>query len=163
MTSPRDARRAYALLKVKQKQISNALDEIAVYVDQDPGDRNSAKLGEAKLGTVFMTAPEAKARVADRDAFTKWVSATRQTEIVEAVRASYETALLGDITKRGDVVDENGEVVPGVEFSSATPQQRFIPADGAEDLLTVIEPRDLPEIEGIDLAGLLGIPAGGEE
>lgn len=163
MTSPRDARRAYGLLKVRQKQISQALDHIAVYVDQDPGDRNSAKLGEARLGTVFKTDPEAKAKVADRDAFTKWVAASHSTEIVEAVRSSYETALLDAITRRGDVVDENGEVVPGVGFAAATPQQRFIPADAAEELLAVLEPGDLPEIEGVDLAGLLGLPARGDE
>lgn len=160
MTAPRDARRAYALLKLRQRQISRALDEIAVYVDQDPGDRNSAKLGEAKIGTVFMTNPEPKATVTDRDAFTKWVAASHPTEIVEAVRVSYEAALLAEITQRGEFVDENGEVVPGVAFSTPTPQQRFTAATDAEDLLSVIDEGDLPEIEGIDLAGLLGIRGG---
>jgi hypothetical protein len=163
MTSPREARRAYALLKVRQKQISRALDHIAVYVDQDPGDRNSAKLGEAKLGTVFMTNPEPKAIVTDRDAFTKWVAKNKPTEIVEAVRASYETALLNDLTAKGEVVDEHGEVVPGVAFSSPTPQQRFTATADAEDLLSVVDPEDLPEVEGIDLAGLLGIRGGERE
>jgi hypothetical protein len=54
-------------------------------------------------------------------------------------------------------VDANGEEVPGVEFRLASsPYQRFDAAENADELIALVEPKDLPEIDGIDLVSILG-------
>ncbi|TDD97575.1 hypothetical protein [Actinomadura rubrisoli] len=161
--SAREARLAYALLKLQQRRLSAALKTFEPFIDQEPGDKNTARLGEAKLGKVARTEPVEKPMVSDRDAFTKHVAAGWSTEVeqVETVRPAFERKLLAEIEARGCAVDDNGEVVPGVRFDAATPQQRFYPEDGAEDLLAVIDLDDLPEVEGLDWRELLPIRADG--
>lgn len=157
--SSRDARLAYALLKLQQRRISAALKTFEPLLDQEPGDKNTARLGEARLGKVAKTDPEEKPVVSDRDAFTKHVAALWPTEVeqVEQVRPAFERKLLGEMQARGCAVDENGEVIPGVRFESSTPQQRFYPEDDADDLLGVVDLADLPEVDGLDWRGLLPI------
>lgn len=165
MTAPsaRDARKAFALLKIRISQLSKALKKIEPYIDQEPGDKNTAKLGEARLGSVQKTDPEIKATVTDPALFAKWVKAHRPDQIEDAVNATFQTALLKDMTAKSTLVDFNGEEVQGVGFATEAPQQRFYPAEGAAELLDVLEPEDLPGIDGIDLAGLLGVRRGGGE
>lgn len=163
--SPRDARLAFALLKLQQRRISAALKTFEPFIDQEPGDKNTTRLGEAKLGKVAKTEPVDKPVVSDRDAFTKHVAALCPTEVetVEQVRPAYERKLLTDMAAKGCAVDDNGEVVPGVRFESSTPQQRFYPEPDAEDLLTVIDAGDLPEVDGLDWRQLLPVrPEAGE-
>jgi hypothetical protein len=163
--SPREARLAFALLKLRQSQIAAALKKVTPFVDQEPGDRAAAKLGAARLGRVAMTEPDIKALVTDRDAFTKFVQAEHpgEVETVVQVRPAYESKLLGEITARGAAVDEDGQAVPGVTFGyGSSPQQRFYPDEGAEALLAVVDPSDLPRLEGVDLAGILGVRDAGE-
>jgi hypothetical protein len=158
--TPREARTVYALLKIRQAQIAGALKHVQPFVEQEPGDRNAAMLGRARLGQVSLTEPKITAQVTDREAFLKYVTEARPTEVetVTVVRPAYETALLAELTQRGAIVDRDGMEVSGVEFRAAsTPSQRFEAADNAAELLAVVEPRDLPEIDGIDLAALLGV------
>ncbi|TYK45219.1 hypothetical protein [Actinomadura decatromicini] len=163
--SPREARLAFALLKLQQRRLAAALKRFEPFIDQEPGDKNTARLGEARLGKVAKTEPVEKPVVADRDAFTKHVAALWSTEVeqVEQVRPAFERKLLGEMQARGCAVDENGEVVPGIRFETSTPQQRFYPEDGAEDLLTVIDAEDLPTVDGVDWRQLLPVrPVAGE-
>lgn len=157
--SSRDARLAYALLKLQQRRISAALKTFEPYIDQEPGDKNTARLGEARLGKIARTEPVEKPVVSDRDTFTKHIADLWPTEVetVETVRPAFERKLLGEMQARGCAVDDNGEVVPGVRFESTAPQQRFYPEDNAEDLLTVVDLADLPVVEGVDWRGLLPI------
>jgi hypothetical protein len=163
--SPREARMVFALLKLQQARVNAALKRVTPFVDQEPGDKNAARLGEARLGRVAMTEPDIKALVTDRDAFTKFVEAEHpgEVETVVRVRPAYESKLLGEITARGAAVDEDGQAVPGVTFGyGSSPQQRFYPDEGAEALLAVVDPSDLPRLEGVDLAGILGVRDAGE-
>lgn len=160
MTTPRDARLAYALLKIRMSQINKALKTVQPYIDQEPGDKNTAKLGAAKLGRVQVTDPEVKATVTDPALFTKWVQENRPDEVeqVPTVGATFRKALLEEMDRKGALVNWDGLEVPGVEFTTgSTPQQRFYPEDDADELLAVVAPEDLPQIEGVDLAGLLGV------
>lgn len=157
MTSAKDARLAYALLKIRASQISKALKAIEPLLDQEPGDRNAANLGHARLGFVQKTDPETRAIITDPDLFLKWVKENRPDQINEVVNATYQVALLKDMTALGAAVDSNGVEVPGVTFGSETPSQRFYPAQGADDLLDVLERADLPAIDGVDLPRILGV------
>ncbi len=161
--TPTQARLAFALLKIRKAQIDRALNRVTPFIDQEPGDKNAAKLGAARLGKVAMTEPEVKPIVVDRAAFTAWVEQHAATEVerVPTVRSSYESKLLDEIAKRGAAVDPNGEEIPGVTLGyGSSPQQRFYADENAENLLSVVEAKDLPEIDGIDLAGLLGAQGG---
>lgn len=170
MTSPRDARLAWALLQIKKlqlveesKRLSKALKVIEPSLDQEPGDKNTAKLGEAKLGKIAKTEPTTVAVVNDVEAFVEFVAITAPTEIeeIKQVRPAYREKLLAELSERGSTIDSNGQDVPGIGFAlTSTPYQRFYPEEGAAELLTVLEPGDLPEIKGVDLAGLLGIQGG---
>ncbi len=158
--TPREARMLFGLLKVREAQIRAVLKHVALFVEQEPGDRNAAMLGRAKLGSVILTEPKITAQVTDRDLFIKHVAEHRPTEVeqVTVVRPAYETALLAEMTQRGALVDRDGQEVPGVTLRPAsTPSQRWEPADNAAELLACVEPHDLPEVEGVDLAGILGV------
>ena len=163
--SPREARLVVALLKLQQARVNAALKRVTPFVDQEPGDKNAAKLGAARLGKVAMTEPEVKALVTDRDAFVKYVQAEYPTEVemVPQVRPAFEAKLMADLAARGEPVDDTGETVPGVTIGhGSSPQQRIYPDEGAEALLAVVDPSDLPRLEGVDLAGILGVRDAGE-
>ncbi|HEY9370988.1 hypothetical protein [Streptomyces sp.] len=158
--TPKDARLVFALLKMRQAQISAAVKYVQPFTEQEPGDKNAAKLGAARLGKVAMTEPEVKAIVVDREKFAAWVQETAPTEVehIPTVRAAYEMRLLAEALAAGAPVDANGQEIPGVELGpGASPSQRFYPDEGAERFLDVVEAADLPDIDGIDLAALLGI------
>lgn len=158
--TPKEARLVFGLLKMRSSQIAAALKRVMPFIEQEPGDKNAAKLGAARLGKVAMTEPEVKAIVTDRGKFVAWVQETAPTEVedVPTVRAAYEMKVLEQALANGAPVDKEGREIPGVELGyGSSPQQRFYADDGAENLLAVVEEKDLPEIDGVDLADLLGI------
>src|SRR5438309_863360 len=111
MTAPKDARLAFALLKVRSSEISKALKAIEPYLDQEPGDKNTAKLGHARVGSVQRTDPQTRAVVSDPALLLKWVKENRPDQIDEVVNATYQVALLKDMTDKKALVDFNGEEV----------------------------------------------------
>ncbi|MET8985929.1 hypothetical protein ABZW49_10810 [Nonomuraea wenchangensis] len=164
--TPKDARLVFALLKIRQLQISAALKHVTPFIEQEPGDKNAAKLGAARLGRVAMTEPEVKATVTDREKFVAWVQETAPTEVedVPTVRPAYEMKLLEEALANGAPVDAAGQEIPGVAIGyGSSPSQRFYADDGAERLLEVLDAKDLPEIDGIDLAAVLGVRKAGEQ
>jgi hypothetical protein len=161
--TPKEARLVFALLKMRSSQISAALKRVTPFIEQEPGDKNAAMLGAARLGKVSKSEPEVKALVTDRDKFVAFVQETAPTEVedVPTVRAAYEMKLLEEALTNGAPVDKEGREIPGVEIGyGSSPQQRFYADDGAENLLAVVEEKDLPQIDGIDLAELLGVRRG---
>lgn len=158
--TPKEARLVFALLKIRASQISAALKQVTPFIEQEPGDKNAAKLGAARLGKVAMTEPEVKPQVTDREKFVAYVQEIAPTEVeqIPTVRAAYQAKVLETVARMGGPVDENGQEIPGVVLGYGTsPQQRFYPDDGADSLLAVVEEKDLPDLGDIDLAGLLGI------
>ncbi|MFG1683578.1 hypothetical protein ACGFNP_25640 [Nonomuraea sp. NPDC049269] len=158
--TPKEARLVFALLKMRASQISAALKQVTLFIEQEPGDKNAAKLGAARLGKVAMTEPEVKPQVTDREKFVAWVQETAPTEVeqVPTVRAAYQTKVLETVARMGGPVDEHGQEIPGVALGyGSSPRQCFYPDDGADSLLAVVEEKDLPDLGDIDLAGLLGI------
>lgn len=158
--TPKEARLVFALLKMRSAQIAAALKVVTPFVEQQPGDKNAAMLGAARLGKVAMTEPEVRAIVTDREKFVAWVAEIAPTEVesIPTVRTAYEMKVLGEALANGAPVDEQGREVPGVTIGyGASPSQRFYADDGAESLLSAVEAKDLPELDGIDLAALLGV------
>lgn len=162
--TPREARTLWGLLKIRETQFKTqlkaALTYAARFIDQDPGDKNSAKLGAARLGKVVLTEPEVRAIVTDRAAFIEWVQEVAPTEVehIPTVRPAYETKVLEQALANGAPVDKEGREIPGVTIGQgSTPQQRFYADEGAERLLAAVEEKDLPEIDGVDLAAIFGI------
>lgn len=156
--SPREARVAFALLKLRQAQLNNALRAVEPHLDQEPGDRNTAKLGAATLGAVSMTNPAAKATVVDPALFTKFVVGTRPDAVEQTPNETFVRALLQEMDRTGQLCDWDGQEVPGVAFViPKDPYRRFVADADATELLDVVEPGDLPEVPGVDLAGLLGV------
>jgi hypothetical protein len=158
--TPKEARLVFALLKMRSSQISAALKLVTPFIEQEPGDKNAAMLGAARLGKVAKSEPEVKAIVTDRGKFVAHVEETAPTEVehVPTVRTAYEMKLLEEALANGAPVDKEGREIPGVEIGYGTsPQQRFYADDGADGLLAVVEEKDLPQLDGIDLAELLGV------
>lgn len=96
----------------------------------DRGDRKAGKAGEAKIGTVTLTDPEAAYRVTDGAAFREWVKATRPDEVVvvESVNAAFEKAILAQ-------GHHEGEVVPGVELVTGPAVVQVRPAPDAVEAI----------------------------
>jgi hypothetical protein len=164
--TPKEARMLFALLKMRSSQISAALKLVTPFIEQEPGDKNAAMLGAARLGKVAKSEPEVKAIVTDREKFVAYVQETAPTEVelVSTVRAAYEMKVLEVALKKGAPVDEDGQEIPGVELGyGSSPRQNFYADEGAERLLEVVEEKDLPELEGVDLAMVLGIRKGGQQ
>lgn len=92
----------------------------------DRGDRKAGKAGEAKIGTVTLTDPEAAYRVTDGHAFREWVKVTRPDEIVtvESVNGAFEKAILAQ-------GHHEGEMVPGVELVTGPAVVQVRPAPDA--------------------------------
>lgn len=160
MTTARDARLAYALLKLQQKRIADALKVIQPSIDQDPGDKNAARIGHARIGVVATSDPTLKATVSDMGLLVKFVQEIRPDEItmVPVVGETYLKALLAEMDRTKTLRDWDGHDVPGVVFAaSKAPYPYFTPEQDAEDLLGVVGLEDLPYIDGVDLAALLGI------
>lgn len=158
--TPKEARMVFALLKMRAWQISAAVKYVQPFTEQEPGDKNATKLGSARLGKVGVTEPEVKAIVTDRDKFVAFVQETAPTEVehIPTVRTAYEMKVLQEALDNGAPVDKQGREIPGVVLGpGASPSQRFYADEGAERFLEVVEEKDLPEIEGIDLAALLGV------
>lgn len=97
-----------------------------LHAAMDRGDRKTGKAGEAKIGTVTLTDPEAAYRVTDGATFRAWVKKTRPDEIVtvESVNAAFERAILAQ-------GHHEGEMVPGIELVNPVAVVQVRPAPDA--------------------------------
>lgn len=122
-------------LAVLKKRVAELEAEVKAEISatMDRGDRKVGKAGDAKIGAVTLTDPKAAYRVTNGDAWRAWVRDNFPDEIttVEAVRSSFETAVLG----RGGVIDEaTGEVTlpDGVALVEGVPVVQVRPEKDAE-------------------------------
>jgi hypothetical protein len=83
----------------------------------EPGDGVSARLNGVVIGKATMAAGRQKLTVTDERAFVEWVRRNHPTEIVESVNPAYMKVLEAAAKNLGAVVDDQGEVVPGVEIT----------------------------------------------
>lgn len=126
------------LLELIKRRVTAALDTVKARArdELDPGDRQTGAIttpaGRFKIGAVTLTDPKPSARVTDRAAFTAWVEQHDPSaiETIRNVRASTERALLAT------GCDDDGEVLPGVEFVAGAPVLQVRPEADAMDTLT---------------------------
>jgi hypothetical protein len=128
MSQLRDAATRVAVLKALRDQIDAEYNaargeltgELLAAWREQRQDRAPAELPDGStVATVSLTKPKDTLAVVDERAFTAWAKTAHPEEVtVEmrvAVRSSYRSALLAEMTKTGAIVDpQTGEVVPGV-------------------------------------------------
>ena len=109
----------------------------------DRGARWPGFAGDTKIGTVTLTDPKPTWRVVDRDAWFLWVKANHPDEIVttEAVRSSFETALLGRIQASGEIPDgvDLVEVAVALQVKPDVDAAQVIAAELAANGVTLTE------------------------
>lgn len=133
-------------LAVLKKVVDRLTGEVKAALPLGRGDRKAARAADQRIGYVLVTDPEAAFRVTDGPKFRAWVKEHRPDEIetVEAVRSSFEKAIL----ERG--CDEHGEAIPGVELVPGTPVVQVRPTPDAEAAIRA----ELAEA-GLTFAGVL--------
>lgn len=96
----------------------------------EPGDKKAAKLPDGTTGASILKTdpkPTASWKVTDEAAFLLWVKEHRPSAIVEQVRSSDTTSILGGIADTGEIPDGVEEVTsqgrPTVSVTQ-TPAQR---------------------------------------
>lgn len=105
-----------AVLKKKLAELE-ATERAAAMDGADPGDKKHAKIGEHRIGQVWLTDPSPAWKVTNRAVFNAWVTEYHpdQIETITSVYASFEKSLR-DVG--GYINPETGEVepVPGMEI-----------------------------------------------
>lgn len=84
-------------------------------------------------GTVVLAAGRRTARVVNESAFAKWAADRYPDEVVPTVRPAFRDRLLAHAARTGDPVDEQGEVMPGVEIAQGDPYLNVRPTGEARD------------------------------
>lgn len=97
-----------------------------------PGDRNTAMIGDEKLGSITYRAGAEKMRLVDSKALLDWCVENAPHLV------SYEPHLPAhhlDALKNHPVNEKTGELLPGFEPSHGDPGSSVRLADGAADVL----------------------------
>lgn len=124
-----------AVLKKKLAELEAELRHDAA-CGLDPGDKKHAKIGDHRIGQVWLTDPEPSWRVTDSARFAEWVAENAPDEIVTvtSVRASFEKAIRD---QGGYINPETGEVeeVPGLALVKGSPTLTVKADAGAEQVI----------------------------
>ena len=86
-----------------------------------PGDTVGGQWDGQLLGKATMTAGRTKLVVTDEAKLLEWLQKNHPTEIVFSPNPAYLKALESTARSVGAVIDNQGEVVPGVELVSGEP------------------------------------------
>lgn len=111
------AARAVVYQIVEQAAKARKDEAKAELAELEPGDGISARLNGVAIGKATMTAGRQKLTVTDELALVEWVRRNHPTEIVESVNPAYLKVLEASGKALGAVIDDQGEVVPGVEIT----------------------------------------------
>lgn len=148
-----------AVLKALRGRVAEAYETARNATDNemDVGDRKAVRLGDGKLGDVIKASGSRRAKVTDEESFLKWVAEAHPEEIVQSVRASFQSKILNDAKYYGQAVDvTTGELVPGVELTVGEPYITVRLADGADEKIAAHWDEavsHLPELSGGDSRG----------
>ena len=85
--------------------------------DLEPGDGISARINGKAIGKATMAAGRQRLTITDVRALTEWVRDHHPTEIIESVNPAYMKVLEATAKNLGVVIDNQGEVIPGVEIT----------------------------------------------
>lgn len=88
-----------------------------------PDDRETATVGDIKVGTVTYCNGRRTFSVTDEQGYTQWVAERWPDEIVvtQHVNAAFETKLKDRAMRHGALIDDDGEVCPHVDIDRDRP------------------------------------------
>jgi hypothetical protein len=140
--NPRDLATQLAVLTVVEDTVKERKDTLRAALrtamDEAGADATRAEINDDRVAKVSLITPQAKASVADQDAFTAWVEENYPTEVIttKAVRSSFQDAIFKEFEIAGDNVihTKTGELVPGIKASkgNAYVSTRFEPEGRAK-------------------------------
>ena len=96
-----------------RREFADALDAVGA-------DSVKANLDGEEIAKVSLVTPKASPEVINEYAFTEWVRANYESEIVQSVRESFRKKILDDLKNvNGDAIHlETGEVLDFIAFNS---------------------------------------------
>jgi hypothetical protein len=118
----RDAAARAVVYQIIEQAAKARKDEArAELSDLEPGDTLAAKWDGQLLGKATMTTGRTKLVVTDEAKLLAWLQYNHPTEIVITPNPAYLKALESTARNVGAVIDNQGEIVPGVELVSGDP------------------------------------------
>lgn len=118
-------------LSVIKKRVVELISEAQERVQLNTGDRLTALLGGAKIGSVTKAHGATRAKVTDAAAFLEWVRENRPDEIREQPSDLLRSQVLAAAVKNGVAVTEDGELIPGITVVEGDDYMSTRPTDDA--------------------------------
>lgn len=98
------------------------------------------------FGTVTLVPGRIGARITDPAAFLAWVAERYPEQIIQTVNPAFAERLLATAARKGDPVDDEGELVPGVTVGQGSGYLTVRPTTAAKDKATELLSQHLPAI-----------------
>lgn len=118
----RDAATRAVVFQIVEQAAKARKDEARAELSRlEPGDTLAAKWDGQLLGKTTMTTGRTKLVVTDEGKLLEWLQKTHPTEIVITPNPAYLKALEATARDVGVVIDNQGEIVPGVELTHGDP------------------------------------------
>jgi hypothetical protein len=122
MSDMRDAAARAVVFQVLEQRAKELKDQARAELSAlEPGDTLAAKWDGQLLGKATMTAGRTKLVVTDEGKLLEWLQRNHPTEIVVTPNPAYLKALETTARGVGAVIDNQGEIVPGVELQHGDP------------------------------------------
>jgi hypothetical protein len=122
MSDMRDAAARAVVFQVLEQRAKELKDQARAELSTlEPGDTLAAKWDGQLLGKATMTAGRTKLVVTDESKLLEWLQRNHPTEIVVTPNPAYLKALETTARGVGAVIDNQGEIVPGVELQHGDP------------------------------------------
>lgn len=118
----RDAAARAVVFQVIEQAAKARKDEAKAELTQlESGDTVAGKWDGVTLGKATKTSGRTKLVVTDEAALLEWLQANHPTEIVVSPNPAYLKALESTARNVGAVIDNQGEIVPGVQLEHGDP------------------------------------------
>lgn len=109
----------FQVLEQRAKELKDAAK--AELAQLQPGDTIGAQWDGQLLGKATMTAGRTRLVVTDEGKLLEWLQGNHPTEIVVSPNPAYLKSLESTARNVGAVIDNQGEIVPGVELTHGDP------------------------------------------
>lgn len=98
------------------------------------------------FGAVTLVPGRINARIIDPAAFLAWVLERYPEQIIQTVSPAFAERLLATAARKGDPVDDQGEVIPGVMVGQGAGYLTVRPTPAAKDRAADLLANNLPSI-----------------
>jgi hypothetical protein len=117
----RAAAKAVVFQVLEQAAKAHKDDAKAELAQLSPGDTLAAQWDGQMLGKATMTTGRTKLVVTDERALVEWLKEHHPTELIVMPNSAYLKALESQARNVGAVIDDQGEIVPGLELVTGEP------------------------------------------